>query len=238
MSEYLIKAILACFLLAAGLGAFLTMAAVTGRTEHKVSPDKLRRLHRVAGWSFAVLLIPLAYLGLHFLAERGDTLPLRGVLHFVLAVVLIGIVLLKILFARTYRQLVRFSPTLGLAAAVLTLVLFIMTAGFLVLRGLEATEVPEVPAAGTTAVGTASVSGGERLFTEYCAGCHRPAEGRKRGGPDLSGLLKKDALPASGRPATPANVREQILRPVGSMPAFTGFSETDLASLLAYLETF
>jgi len=237
MSEYLIKTLLACFLLAAGLGAFLTMAALMGRTEHKAPPDKLRRLHRVAGWSFAVLLVPLAYLGLHILAERGDTLPLRGVLHFVLAEVLIGLVLLKILFSRAYRQLIRFSPTLGLAVSVLTLVLFLMTAGFFILRGLEATEVPEVPEAGTGAAAPADTAVGERLFAEQCASCHRPAAGQKAGGPDLSGLLKKDTLPATGRPATPANVREQILRPAGTMPAFTGFSESELASLLAYLET-
>lgn len=242
MSEYLIKSILACFLLAAGLGAFLTMAALTGRAEHKVPPEKLRKLHRVFGWAFAVLLVPLAYLGLDFLAERGDSLPLRGVLHFVLAEVLIGLVLLKIVFSRAYRQLVRYSPTLGLTISVLTLVIFLMTAGFLFLRGLEATEVTEareagIAAAETGASATAGPAAGERLFAQDCASCHRPAEGRKRGGPDLTGVLKKDALPASGRPATPANVREQILRPVGSMPAFTGLSEGELASLLAYLET-
>lgn len=237
MSEYLFKTILACFLLAAGLGAFLTMAALTGRAEHKVPPEKLRKLHRVFGWTFAVLLVPLAYMGLHFLAERGDTLPLRGVLHFVLAEVLIGIVLLKILFARTYRQLVKFSPALGLAVSVLVLVLFVMTAGFFFLRLREAAEVPEAPAPGTAAIGTASLAVGERLFAENCAGCHRPPEGRKAGGPDLSGLLKKDTLPATGRPATPANVRAQILRPEGTMPAFTGFSASDFESLLAYLET-
>ncbi len=237
MTDYVIKVILAFFLLTAGLVAFLTMSALMGRVEHKIPPEKLRRWHRASGWVFAVLLVPLAFLGLDILAERGDALPLRGVLHFVLAEVLIGLVLLKILFARAYRQFLRFSATLGLAVSVLTLVIFLMTAGFFLLRGLEKPDSAGPASPPAAPAGTADVAAGARLFAENCAACHRPAAGAKAGGPDLTGLLKKDALPASGRPATPANVREQILRPAGTMPAFTGFSAGELASLLAYLET-
>lgn len=241
MTDYVLKVVLAFFLLAAGLGAFLSMSALLGRAEHKVSPDKLKRRHRACGWIFAILLIPLAYLGLDILSERGDTLPLRGVLHFVLAGVLIGLVLLKILFARAYRQLLRFAPTLGLAVSVLTLVIFLMTAGFFLLRELEKPDAvaPASPPAAAPAAtaATADIAAGAHLFAENCAACHRPAGSAKGGGPDLAGLLKNETLPATGRPATPANVREQILRPSGQMPAFKGFSEGELASLLAYLET-
>jgi mono/diheme cytochrome c family protein len=238
VSEYFIKTVLACFLLAAGLGAFLSMAALMGRAEHRIPPERLRKLHRTAGLIFAALLIPLAYFGLHLLAKRADALPLRGVLHFVLAVVLLGLVVLKILFARAYRQLLRFAPGIGLALFVLTLVLFFMTAGFFLLRRLGAPKTLVVTTPAAMPAGTPDAAIGARLFAEHCASCHRLSDGAETAvGPDLRGLLKKDTLPASGRPATPANARAQVLRPVGTMPAFTGFSETELASLLAYLET-
>ena len=56
-------------------------------------------------------------------------------------------------------------------------------------------------------------------------------------GPGLRDLFKKKNLPYSGRPATAANVRRQLLRPAMAMPSFAKLSDQEIADLIAYLKT-
>jgi hypothetical protein len=96
---------------------------------------KLRKAHKAAGYAFVVLLVPLLYFGAGFVKDMGDELSARGVFHLVLAVSLISVLLLKVLIVRFYRQLTKYDPTLGMTLYTLTLVIFLITAGFVFLRG-------------------------------------------------------------------------------------------------------
>jgi mono/diheme cytochrome c family protein len=49
-------------------------------------------------------------------------------------------------------------------------------------------------------------------------------------------VLVREALVSTGMPATRANVRNQIVAPAGSMPAFGSvLTERELVDILAYL---
>ena len=133
MSDYWIKTIFAVLLLGAGLAAFLSMMARFGRPGDEARSERLRKLHKTAGWLFVILIAPLAVFGAGFLVEMADGLSPRGTFHFVLAMALAGIVLLKILVVKTYRQLLRFASALGMTVFALTLVIFLITAGYYVL---------------------------------------------------------------------------------------------------------
>jgi hypothetical protein len=130
MSDYLIKSLLAVLLLAAGTTAFLSMMARFGRPGDEARSEKLRRLHKRAGWIYVVLVAPLAVFGAGFLVEMGDGLTTRGTFHFVLAVGLLAILLLKVLVVKTYRQQLRFAPSLGMTLFAVTLIVFLITAGY------------------------------------------------------------------------------------------------------------
>jgi mono/diheme cytochrome c family protein len=78
---------------------------------------------------------------------------------------------------------------------------------------------------------------GRALFEAKCSFCHYVDREETKIGPGLKGVLAKASLPASGRPATPDNIRSQLGSPVGKMPAFASLSEQELADLLAYLKT-
>jgi len=138
MSDYWIKTILAVLLLGTGLMSFLTMMARFGRPGDEVRSERLRKLHKVSGYVFIALLAPLAYFGVDFLMEMGDGLSPRGTFHFVLAMTLIAVLLLKFLIVKTYRQLLRYASTLGMALFSLTMVIFLITAGFFVIQKLAA----------------------------------------------------------------------------------------------------
>ena len=84
---------------------------------------------------------------------------------------------------------------------------------------------------------------GKKIFDENCTMCHIANQAKNKIGPGLKGILKNKELPYSHRPATVANVREQIEKgnPQGKpmpMPPFGGkLSATDMNNLLAYLKT-
>jgi heme/copper-type cytochrome/quinol oxidase subunit 4 len=107
-----------------------------GRPGDEVRSERLRRRHKWAGYVFIALLAPLAYFGADFLAEMGDGLSPRGTFHFVLAMALIAVLLLKFLIVKTYRQLLRYANALGMTLFTLTLIIFLITAGYFLLQKL------------------------------------------------------------------------------------------------------
>ena len=134
MSDYLIKSLLAVLLLGAGLTAFLSMMARFGRSGDEARAARFRKVHKVAGYIYIALLAPLAFFGAKFLVEMGDGLSVRGTLHFVLAMTLIAILLLKFLTVKTHRQLMKHAPVLGMTLFSLTLVIFLITTGYFFLQ--------------------------------------------------------------------------------------------------------
>ena len=84
---------------------------------------------------------------------------------------------------------------------------------------------------------------GQKVFEQQCTLCHYADQTKNKIGPGLKGILKNKELPFSHKPATEANVREQILKgnPQGKpmpMPPFEGkLSAKDMANLVAYMKT-
>jgi mono/diheme cytochrome c family protein len=84
---------------------------------------------------------------------------------------------------------------------------------------------------------------GQKVFDENCTMCHFADQTKNKIGPGLEGLLKNKELPSSHRPATVANVQEQIEKgnPDGKPMPMPGFgsrlSKADINNLIAYLKT-
>jgi len=135
MSELILKTIIASLFLIAGAGAFLTMMAPMGRPGGTGDPARLRKLHRALGWTAVVLLAPLVYFGLDFVKEMGDGMSTRAVFHIVLAETLIVLLLLKVLVVRFFKGFLKNAPALGMSLFVLTLVVYLITAGFMLVHG-------------------------------------------------------------------------------------------------------
>ncbi len=84
---------------------------------------------------------------------------------------------------------------------------------------------------------------GQKIFDQNCTLCHFPDQTKTKIGPGLEGILKNKELPYSHRPATVANVREQIEKgnaqgkPMPMPPFADKLSKADLSNLIAYLKT-
>lgn len=243
MSYFQAKTLIALLFMGAGVTALVSMLTLMGRSERRLGVLALRTTHRTAGYVFSGLLVVAAVMGLRYLAAAGDGLPLRGVIHWSAASLLIVVLGLKIVIVRFYKQFLKFVPVFGLIVFSLAFVVVVLSAVFFLVTGgsagaerLTARAVSEARLdAAAGAVGDPTQ--GEALFGSHCVFCHDSDTEETKIGPGLSGLLSRAELPTSGRSATPDNVRAQLVAPVGTMPSFAKLSESDLSDLVAYLGT-
>jgi mono/diheme cytochrome c family protein len=233
MSYHATKSLLGIFFVAAGVIALVSMLTLMGRSERRLGAPALKRIHRTAGYVFAALLVVLAVLGARYLAAARDGLPLRGVIHWTLASLLVVILAIKIAIVRWYKQFLKFVPALGLAVFVVAFVVAAVSLGYFALTG----AVGRGPQDGPTGA-TGDAEHGAAVFARNCEICHFGDTGESSMGPGLGGLFARRTLSSNGRPVTRENVRAQIVAPTGSMPAFENrLSQDELDNLIAYLET-
>ncbi len=257
------KLVVSLFFLAAGIVTFLSMLALMGKAERKASPKALRTTHITAGVIFTILLAVQAYLGAKYVGGVGDQLSLRAVFHGVFALGLVAVLVVKILIVQYYRKLMTYVPALGMIVFALALVVFLTSAGYNFVREVGAEtgemetadstqdtpgaapevavetgeEVAEEHPPGTEGDTEGDVESGQVLFENKCSFCHFADNEESKLGPGLKGILKKDSLPSSGRPATAVNILEQLKTPMSMMPSFTKLTNQELSDLLAFLET-
>jgi mono/diheme cytochrome c family protein len=245
MSFFAIKTALAVLLLAVGLTAAISMLTLMGKPEKRMSIPALMRIHRTAGYVFVGLLLVLAVMGVRYLAAAGDSLALRGVLHWTLAAALILILALKLAIVRTFKQFVKFAPVLGMTVITMALLVATISAGFFAITrrgapaevaGRPAVEVVQPTAEPAQYAG--NPEHGKAVFAKNCSNCHNADSTESVIGPGLAGLFERAELPSSGRPVTRENVLAQIVTPMANMPSFQSYiSDDDLIDLLAYIET-
>jgi len=78
---------------------------------------------------------------------------------------------------------------------------------------------------------------GAKIFQKNCAACHLTDSTATKIGPGLKDLFKRDTLPISNKPASEANVRNQLMNPLGKMPSFAHLPNKEVDALIEYLKT-
>jgi len=237
MSFILLKSILAFIFLASAVTAVLSMHTMMGKTEKKISPKTLKTIHKISGRLCLILLLPLLYLGMKYWVRIGDQASVRAVFHAVLALGLIIIFLLKISIVKFFKQFLRFAPALGMLVFSFAFVVFSISAGYYSIKTLVVHPEPpaEIGSVSSEIVGNAEK--GADFYNTKCLSCHYADREDKKLGPGLKDLLNKEKLPHSGRPATVENVKQQLIRPMMSMPSFSKLTEQEMANLITYLKT-
>jgi mono/diheme cytochrome c family protein len=231
----LVKSVVATGFIVSGILAAWCMFTLMGKAKRKLSGTALRRLHKIFGFIFLILSLVLTYYCAKFVRAGGDNLPVRAVIHSVIAVGLLIVLLLKLIIVQFYREFIRFVPVMGIMVLVLALVVFATSAGFYFLTRSKPLPVVTDEAAASL---SAKAQEGMAIYENQCAFCHHADKLDSKLGPGLKGLLKSETLPSSGRPATLENVRSQLVDPVGGMPSFEStLSEEEMEALLEYLGT-
>jgi mono/diheme cytochrome c family protein len=79
---------------------------------------------------------------------------------------------------------------------------------------------------------------GRHIYDQYCDRCHMPYSSKKRQGPSLKGLFKRQDLPVSGMPANDDRVKDVIRMGRNKMDGFGNvLTDEQIDDLLAYLHT-
>jgi mono/diheme cytochrome c family protein len=79
---------------------------------------------------------------------------------------------------------------------------------------------------------------GRHIYDQYCDRCHLPYSSKKRQGPSLKGLFKREDLPVSGMPANDDRVKDVIRVGRNKMDGFGNvLTDQQVNDLLAYLHT-
>lgn len=80
---------------------------------------------------------------------------------------------------------------------------------------------------------------GASLFRDKgCVQCHVTESAESGMAPGLKGLFGRKTLPASGRPVTEENVRQQLRDPYEKMPSFANrLTDDERDQIISYLKT-
>ena len=79
---------------------------------------------------------------------------------------------------------------------------------------------------------------GRHIYDQYCDRCHSPYSSKKRQGPSLRGLFKREDLPVSGMPANDDRVKDVVRMGRNKMDGFSNvLNDEQINDLLAYLHT-
>lgn len=236
LSIFFVKSILSIFFLLFAFISALSMLALMGKTKRKMNPLLLRMIHRWSGVVFLLLFLVISYLCLRYVAFVGDKLSTRAVFHGVMALSLFTILGVKLSIVKFYRQFLKFVPGMGLTVFSLAFEITLISAGFYFLTSWHPAVAKTQP---PTIASSAEAQTGKALFENKCSFCHYTNRFDVKVGPGLKEILKRDKLPVSGKPATPENVRAQLINPYKNMPSFqSSLSEEDIKNLIAYLKTF
>jgi mono/diheme cytochrome c family protein len=79
---------------------------------------------------------------------------------------------------------------------------------------------------------------GRHIYDQYCERCHLPYSSKKRQGPSLQGVFRREDLPVSGMPANDDRVKDVIRMGRNKMDGFGNvLTDEQINDLLAYLHT-
>ena len=85
---------------------------------------------------------------------------------------------------------------------------------------------------------TPQQASGRHIYDQYCDRCHAPYSSRKRQGPSLKGVFKRQYFSGSGMPANDDRARDIIRYGRNKMDGFGNvLTDEQINDLLAYLHT-
>ncbi|MBI5641793.1 MAG: cytochrome c [Nitrospirae bacterium] len=249
MQIFFFKSLLSVVVLVSVFVAMFTMFEMFGRTERRFDAERLRKIHRANGFMYLLLFFFISYLCLDFIVRTKAELSFRGAFHAVFSLAVLVLVFLKIAFNRFYRKYYSQVQILGLVVALLSFGVIGTSAGYYLLitklgsdRSVgKAVEVRGEPMKAMSVLlvktDSESIAKGKELYETKCYFCHDAYSIKAGVGPGHKGILKNPRLPVSGRPATPANVVQQLRTPFKDMPSYAYLSDEEMQNIIAFLLT-
>jgi hypothetical protein len=230
------------------------MFEIFGRSQVTVDVRKYKKIHKVTGFLYITIFLFVSYFCLYYIFISRTELTPRSNLHSILSLSIPVLFGMKLLITRVYKQFYNHVNIYGLLIALITFGMVGSSAGYYLIVSRAGTDISfdkiaqyknwaasqkkgGTPEERAFPAGPESIARGENIFKEKCSFCHDPQSTENIVGPGLKGILKNPELPISRRPATPDNIRNQLRKPFGRMPAFDYLTEEEADDVIAFLNT-
>src|SRR2546428_2282955 len=135
------------FVLIGAAAVWLIFNAST-RAHNQTARDRLIRAHRIAGYLFIALFCLMTWFMLLRVKDTPDELPLRPMLHVLIAMILAPLLLVKVFIARYYKSFTSALVPLGLTIFTLGFVLIASSAGPYLLRRIAIKDISSLTVGG------------------------------------------------------------------------------------------
>jgi ferredoxin-NADP reductase len=187
-----------CFILFGAAAVWLIFES-SRRSHNPTKRDRIIQAHRLAGYLFIALFCMMTWFMIVRNKNGPDELPLRPMLHILIAMVLAPLLLVKVLIARYYKSFTTALVPLGVTIFTLGFVLIALTAGPFLVRRAAVKDV----SLQTIQMGAARIDldSAEALTQRRCSRCHaldRVLGARKDARGWLATIDRMRALPGSG----------------------------------------
>lgn len=162
-----VSTILSSIFLVFGAIAVFTMLKHMGGSQDQKAV--LVKIHRWAGWGFAVLFLMLFIFMVERAEEYWEASSARIALHVALAVASFFLLLVKVMIPRFFRRLSKHLFAIGVSLYLLGFTLVLITAGYYLIWKVR--EIPYISHAELPAH-ILDVELGKQLFIDECSTCH------------------------------------------------------------------
>jgi cytochrome c2 len=256
MSIFLLKSILSLIMIILSVISMFTMFEILGRNKTVFNTERMKKMHKLTGRIYLIIFIFIAFFCLNFIVQTKAELSTRSTFHSLFALTILVLFGLKFLYIKIYRKFYEHAKVIGLLMALITFGLVGSSGGYYLLVSefgtdasfdnivrykksitLAKAEEPTFTEDAEVQTDPESLGKGKNLFDAKCKFCHSAFSTETLVGPGLKGILKKNRLPASRRPATVENIIRQLKKPFSRMPSFEYLTDEEIADLIAFLNT-
>jgi glycine betaine monooxygenase B len=194
-----LSALLGLLFILLGAAAVCLILEASRRTHSTTARDRIIQAHRTAGYLFIALFCAMTWFMFLKVKDVPDELPLRSMLHILVAMILAPLLLVKVIIARYYKSSGTILVPLGITIFTLGFVLIASAAGPYLLRKVTIKDI----SLDAVHMGEAKIDlrGSEELMQKRCARCHnldRVVGARKDARGWLATINRMRALPGSG----------------------------------------
>jgi cytochrome c5 len=167
MSPQITSALSYLFVIMAAIQVWL-MLEVTGRQKPKFNPDKLSLIHRINGYLFVTIYLVMLVIMTRKVIQSNAPLDAKSIVHWVLAISLLPLLLVKILIVRFYPKAFNHVLPMGVSILVITMAFVTITGGYYFLKSLTGKYISRIdPSAAYL-----DIDVGRELVIQKCNKCH------------------------------------------------------------------
>lgn len=144
------------------------MLEVIGRQKPKFNPTVLSLIHRINGYLFVAIYVIMLYIMARKVIHSNAPLDAKAIIHWVLAISLLPILLVKILIVRFYPKAFDHALPMGVSILVISLALVSITGGYYFLKSATGKYISSF----NPAASYLDVDVGRELVIQKCNKCH------------------------------------------------------------------